>query len=202
MSPIFDAGLCVSEKIAVAGQGRMLGDIIVPEGNVGLATVCSVAINGVLLKAGVPVDSRFGGILQIKNRQPRRFVELIHYAGSSLDPSEIFVRAGMTAVRNMAQTGSGTVLASFRELPAPCAPVVTQVLTTLKAAGMGGLAIMGNTGEPVCEIPLEINRIGIVLYGGLNPVAAAAETDIEVNNLAMSTVMRYEQLIHFQEVQV
>jgi repressor of nif and glnA expression len=29
---------------------------------------------------------------------------------------------------------------------------------------------MGNTGEPVYGIPVELNRIGMVLLGGLNPV--------------------------------
>lgn len=202
MYPVFAAGLCVSHRVAVGREGEMLGDIAVPEGAVGLATVCSVAVNGVLLKAGIPVDSHFGGILQIKNGRPRRFVELVHYAGSSLDPSEIFVRARMTAVRDMAGKGSGKVLASFRELPAPCSQAMTRVLERLGAVGIKGLALTGNTGEPVCEIPVEMNRIGIVLYGGLNPVAAVAEDDIEVTNLAMSTVMRYEDLKNIKEVLV
>lgn len=202
MRPVFNAGLCVSHKVAVGREGQTLGDIIVPARHIGLATVCSVVINGVLLKAGVPVESRFGGILQIKKGQLRRFVELVHYAGSSLDPSEIFVRARMTAVRDMAQTGSGKVLASFRELPAPCSSVVKQVVDKLATTGINGLALVGNTGEPVCEIPVEINRVGIILYGGLNPVAAAAEADVDVTNLAMSTVMRYEELTNIKEVLV
>ena len=39
--------------------------VVVPPGKVGLATVCSVALNGVLLKAGIPVQSRFGGVLEV-----------------------------------------------------------------------------------------------------------------------------------------
>jgi repressor of nif and glnA expression len=53
---------------------------------------------------------------------------------------------------------------------------------------------MGNTSEPVCEIPVELNRIGIILYGGLNPVAAASEAGIETETHAMSTVMEYQNL--------
>jgi len=67
----------------------MMGDIAVPDGKVGFATVCSIVINGVLLKHGIPIDSKFGGILQMRKGEILRFVELIHYAGSSLDPSEI-----------------------------------------------------------------------------------------------------------------
>ncbi len=40
------------------------GSVVVLGGCIGLATVCSVAINGVLLKSGVPV-SKFGGVLDL-----------------------------------------------------------------------------------------------------------------------------------------
>jgi len=85
MAPVFDEGLCVSELVAIARENERLGDYIIPEGKIGVATVCSITINGSLLKAGVPMDSRFGGILEIRHRKPYRFTELIHYAGSSGD---------------------------------------------------------------------------------------------------------------------
>ena len=200
MKPIFAAGICVSDLVAVAREGEQLGDLIVPADKIGLATVCSIVINGTLLKAGVPMDSRFGGILQIRNHEPLRFVELIHYAGSSLDPSEVFIRAGMTSVRDVAKTGNGKILANFREIPTLCRPTAEKVLAKLREAGLGGLMVMGNTSEPVCEIPVELNKIGMVLLGGLNPVAAAEEAGIEAENYAMSTVLEYQSLKRFQEV--
>jgi len=200
MKPAFAEGLCVSELVAVAQEGEMLGELIVPPGKVGLATVCSIVVNGALLKAGVPMDSRFGGILQIRNRKPLRFVELIHYTGCSLDPSEIFIRARMTSVAEVARKGDGKILANFHEILALCRPMVETVVAKLRGAGLGGLIVLGNTSEPVCEIPVELNRIGIILLGGLNPVAAAEEAGIEVENHAMSTVMEYQDLINFREV--
>ena len=65
MKPIFKAGLCVSDLVAIANEGEAIGDLIVPEGKIALATVCSIVVNGTLLKAGVPIDSKFGGILQM-----------------------------------------------------------------------------------------------------------------------------------------
>lgn len=200
MKPIFTAGICVSDLVAVAHEGEQLGDLIVPTGKIGLATVCSILINGTLLKAGVPMDSRFGGILQIRNHKPFRFVELIHYAGSSLDPSEVFIRARMTSLRDVVRMGNGKMLANFREIPALCRPIAENVVAKLKEAGLGGLMVMGNTSEPVCEIPVEVNRIGMIFIGGLNPVAAAEEAGIEAENYAMSTVMEYQKLKRFQEV--
>lgn len=200
MKPVFAAGICVSDLVAIAREGEQLGELTVPAGKIGLATVCSIVINGTLLKAGVPMDSRFGGILQLRNHKPLRFVELIHYAGSSLDPSEVFIRARMTSVRNAARTGNGKILANFREIPALCRPLAEKVVAKLKEANLGGLIVMGNTSEPVCEIPVELNRIGMILIGGLNPVAAAEEAGIEAENHAMSTVMEYQKLTSFWEV--
>lgn len=200
MKPAFAAGLCVSELVAVAREGEHLGEITVPDGKIGLATACSIVINGSLLKAGVPIDSRFGGILQVKNHQPLRFVELIHYAGSSLDPSEVFISARMTSVREVTSTGNGKILANFREIPAICRPAAEEVIAELKEAGLGGLLLMGSISEPVCEIPVELNRVGMILLGGLNPVAAAKEAGIEAENRAMSTLIDYQDLTKFWEL--
>ena len=200
MKPIFDAGLCVSDLVMVTRSGEKLGEFTVPKAKVGLATVCSIVINGAMLKAGIPMDSRFGGILQIRKRVPVRFVELIHYAGSSMDPSEVFIRARMTSVRSILKTGNGKILANFREFPEMCRDTAESVVSKLKEAGLGGLLVMGNTSEPVCEIPVELNRVGMILIGGMNPVAAAEEAGIEADNRAMSTVVEYQSLIKFQDV--
>jgi repressor of nif and glnA expression len=198
MKEVFQAGICVSELVAVAHQGEELGGIIVPRGKVGLATVCSVLINGALLKAGVPMDSRFGGILQIKNHKPLRFVELIQYSGSSLDPSEIYITSRMTSVGRVVKEGQGKILANFREIPAICQPLAEKVIARLKASNLNGLLMLGEVGKSVCAVPVELNKVGMILTGGLNPVAAAVESGIEVDNNAMSTVMEYQQLYRIQ----
>jgi len=200
MRPAFSAGFCASDLVAAADEGETLGELTVPKGKTALATVCSLVINGALLKAGVPIDSRFGGILQIQNHQPIRFVELIHYAGSSLDPSEVFISAKMTSVGRATRGGSGKLLANFREIPALCRPVADEVVARLKEAGLNGVLVIGETSEAVCEVPIELNRIGMVLLGGLNPVAAAAEAGIEVESHAMNTVLDYQSLIKFEEL--
>ena len=194
MKPVFKAGLCVSDKVGIAREGQHLGEVTVPRGYIGLATVCSIVINGCMLKAGVPMDSRFGGILQLKSRKPLRFIELIHYAGSSLDPTEVFIRARMTSVMDAAKKGEGKILANFRAIPSLSRSIAAEVIEKLVGVGLHGLLIMGNINEPVCEVPGELNRIGMVLYGGMNPVAAAVEAGIEAKNFAMSTIMEYDTL--------
>jgi len=200
MRPVFEKGLCVSSLVTTAAGGQMLGDIFIPPGKIGLASVCSIVINGTLLKAGIPMDSRFGGILQMQDNKPTRFCEIIHYNGSSLDPSEIFIKAKMTSVGSVIQTGTGEILANFREIPALCRPIADQVLDGLRKAGMGGVIVMGQTSDVVCEVPVDLNRVGIVLLGGLNPVAAAHEAGFEADNRSMSAVIDYNKLRPFQDI--
>jgi repressor of nif and glnA expression len=199
MRPAFDERLCTSDLVAVASEGKRLGEITVPEGKIGFATVCSIIFNGALLKAGVPMDSRFGGILQMRNHTAVRFVELIDYNGCSLDPSTIFIKAKMTSVNDAVNSGGGEVLANFREIPSICRPVAEKTIADLADAGFHGVVAMGNTSEPVCEISVGLHKIGMILLGGLNPVAAAEETGIAADNLAMSTVMEYQELVKFHD---
>ena len=200
MKDAFKAGVCVSDLVAVAGEGERLAGVMIPEGKIGFATVCSIIVNGTLLKAGVPMDSKFGGLLQIKDHEPLRFVELIQYSGSSLDPSEIFITSRMTSVREVVDMGEGMVLANFREIPVICSPVAEKVFDGLRKARLGGVLVKGKVSQPVCEVAVELNKIGIVIQGGLNPVAAAVEAGIQVDNAAMSGVIEYRDLVRFSEV--
>ena len=200
MKKAFKAGLCVSDLVAVASEGEQLGDVLVPRGKVGLATVCSLIVNASLLKAGIPIDSRFGGVLQVRNNQPFRFVDLIYYSGSTVDPSEVFIRAKMTDVQGVVKEGEGKVLANFRELPARCQPLAGEVANRLKDVGLNGLMMMGNPSEAVCDISVGLNRVGMIFLGGLTPVAAAGEAGIEVENQAMSTLLDYQDLVKFQSL--
>jgi repressor of nif and glnA expression len=200
MKGAFEAGLCVSHLVAVAGEGQRLAGSYVPEGKIGFATLCSLVVNGALLKAGIPMDSRFGGLLQMRDRQPFRFVELIQYSGSSLDPSAIFITGRMTSVAKVVARGEGKVLANFREIPAICRPVAEGVFSGLKDAGIGGILVVGDTSQQVCEIPVELSKIGVILLGGLNPVAAAVEAGIAIDNSAMSGVIEYGELKSFYEL--
>jgi repressor of nif and glnA expression len=194
MKEVFKAGICVSDLVATATGGEKLGSVVVPSGKIGLATVCSVIINGILLKSGVPIGSRFGGVLEVRDSKPRRFVAIINYTGTSLDPSEQYIRARMTSVSEAARSGNGKILANFREIPASSRTIVEEKIALLREAGIKGVYVLGNTSEPTCQISVGMNRVGMVLLGGLNPVAAAVEAGIEVENIAESGMIDFEQL--------
>lgn len=195
MKEAFKAGLSVSDYVAIANEREKLGDVVIPENKIGLATICGVTINGVLLNHGVPMESKFAGILEIKDFQPQRFTAIINYGGTSLDPSEQYIRAKMTKVLEASRTGNGRILANFREIPAILRSTVEEVDASLKEVGINGIYKLGRISEPVCQIEVSINRLGVVLLGGLNPVAAAAEAGFEVDNIAESGIIDFQQLV-------
>ena len=194
MMDAFKTGICVSDLVATASEGETLGSVVIPSGKIGLATVCSVVINGVLLKAGIPSEYRFGGVLEVRNLRPRRFVAVIDYSGTSLDPSEQFIRARMTGVSETSKTGNGKIIGVFRTIPAPARPIAEDKIAILKEAGINGVFALGNASEQLCQIPVGLNRVGIIQLGGLNPMAAAVESGIEIENVAESGLIDFERL--------
>ena len=117
MRPVFTRGLAMGTRLAVAHEGQTLAGLTVPPGMIAIGTVCSVTTNGIFLRSGIPVTSRFGALLEIKDERPVRCLELIDYTGTTLDPLEVFMQAGMTRVRECARSGRGIIGASFREAP-------------------------------------------------------------------------------------
>jgi repressor of nif and glnA expression len=201
MKEVFLAGFGFGDLIFMAHEGERVGGVMVPLGNLGLATVSHVVVYDILQRAGIPAEPRFGGILQIHNHEILRFVELIEYAGCSLDPSEVFIASGMTSVSKAVREGNGRILASFCEIPALARPKAVTVIKELATAGMNGLIILGEAVEPVFQFPVAANRVGMVLMDGLNPVAAAVEAGKKLVNHAMSGIIDFGKLQHFKECQ-
>ncbi len=200
MKEVFEAGICASNLVAVATEGERLGETMVPQGRTGFATVCSAVVSGSLLKAGIPIDSRFGGILQMRNHNAIRFVDLIEYDGSTLDPFEVFIVGRMTCAGEAARIGAGKILASFYEVPMPSKSAVEAVLARLRSANLCNSVLLGKANEPLCEIPVRLSKVGLVLFSGLNAVAAAAETGIEITIKAMSGIIDVARLRSFRDL--
>ncbi|MEW6110403.1 MAG: NrpR regulatory domain-containing protein [Nitrospirota bacterium] len=200
MKTVFASKYSMSDRVVMAKSGEYIGDIMIPEGHIGFGTICSVTINSILLKAGIPISSKFGGVLQIEECEPTRFVALISYDGSSLDPLEIFIKSSMTDVRSAVKNNSGKILASFREIPLVCAEKAQMLKMKMNDEGIGGILAIGNPNQDLLEMPVGIDKAGMVVVGGLNPVAAVEEAGISTRSKAMSTLYRYTDLVSFKEL--
>ncbi len=200
MAPVFLSPFVMSDRVVLRRSGERIGDAIIPEGKAGIGTVCSVTINGVFLKAGISVNSRFGGVVEIRGGKPSRFVALVSYEGSSVDPLEIFIRSKMTDVLGALQLEGGRILASFREIPVVCLEEARRLSARMSDLGFGGVLLMGNPNRPLLEVPVGLDKTGIVIVGGLNPIAALEESGIPTESKAMSTLINFAALERFSDV--
>ena len=200
LKPVFASPFVMSDRVMLADEGEEIGEARVPKGMTALGTICSVTINGIFLKAGIPVASRYGGVVETAESEPQRFLSLISYAGSSLDPLEIFIKSNMTAVSEAVAGRNGRILASFREIPVVCLDKAAKLARTLEDRGIRGILMIGSPNKPLLEVPVGIDKAGIVIIGGLNPVAVLEEHGIATESKAMSTLFEYSHLVPFKEL--
>jgi len=199
MAEVFSSPYVMCNKIIMAKNGERIGDVVIPEGTIGLGTVCSITLNGIFLKTGIPVSSKYGGVIEIQEGIPKRFVSLISYEGSSLDPLEIFIRSRMTDVAGVIKQNSGKILASFREIPVVSVNEAENLSNKMIRKGIGGKIIFGKPNQPLLDIPVGADKVGMIAVGGLNPIAAAEESGIHTESMAMSTLFEYSKLLSFND---
>lgn len=201
--PVFAARLGLGSRLLVLRAGAVYDAAraaVVPRGKIALVTVCSVSLNGIFLKEGIPVTSRYGGLLEFRNRLPARFTELLEYGGTTLDPLELFIRAKMTGVRACEQTGNGRVGASFREFPSVALPAVLKIRDQLRLLGLDGILAVGVPNQPLYGIPVGEGRTGLVVLGGLNPAAALEEAGIASENRSLAGLLEYVKFPEFRHL--
>ncbi len=194
LAKVLDSPFATSDRIIIAPQGGMLGDLCIPPGHIGIGTVCSITLNGIFLKAGIPVTSRFGGIVDIVDHTPTGFASVISYESSSVAPLEIFIKSRMTDVTGVLNNGSGKILGSFREIPEASVADARRLNEKMKKHGFHGIILFGRPGETLLGIPVTADKVGMVVLGGLNPIAALEEAEIPTESRAMATLSEFGDL--------
>jgi HTH-type transcriptional regulator, global nitrogen regulator NrpRI len=186
----FDAGYSMCRRMLIF-EGDELPYITVPEDCLGIATLCSITVDGMLLKRGVPVNTSFAGIIEVKDGAMGSFSDLVAYAGTSLDPMKVFMARKMTRIGDAISRGNGKVLANVREVPLAAEESARKILDELKGAGIGGTTIIGEPGEPLMGCPVGAGKIGIALCAGVNGVVFAEEMGLRIKTMPISTLMDY-----------
>jgi repressor of nif and glnA expression len=200
MKPVFASGFSMGDRIAVRMPGGRIGKLDVPRGKIMLSTVCSVSIAGLFIKAGIPVISRLGGLVEMDNGVPKRFLELTEYQGTSVDPHKIFILASMTRVTQCAQSGCGTLGVSFREFPSVALEKAKTVVSSLTRLNLNGILAIGQPNRPLLGIPVGEGRTGMIAIDGLNPIAALHEAGIPFELTPLSGLEELSAFVPFKEV--
>jgi repressor of nif and glnA expression len=194
MALVFDAGFTVSRRILIQDEGDEMGPITIPPGFLGVSTVCSITLDGMLLSAGIPVNTTFAGVVEVRGGALCEFTDLIAYAGSSLDPMKVFMSRKTTKVSDAARTGDGGVLANSREIPVAAIDQARDLLERAKGVGIGGLMRISGPGEPNMGCPVAAGKVGIAFCGGVNPAVAAGEEGVDIVTTPISSLLEYGRL--------
>ena len=197
---VLTSGLSVNSYVKILDQGDAIGETIVEKGKIGIATVCSITIDGVLLKAGIPIKPKLGGIVQIKNGDPVRFTDVLTYASTTIDPLEVLMSQKLTSITRVLSTNNGNILANLREGPMAARNDIERILSDLVDAGLSGILEVSEPNTRILDVPVERDHLGIVLIGGTNPMAAVQEYGIPIHTNAMSTLIDIGELSHIDEV--
>ncbi|MDW7727765.1 MAG: NrpR regulatory domain-containing protein [Candidatus Methanoperedens sp.] len=190
---IYD-GCSISPYIRLVEEGTVTQDIKIPEGKIGISTMCSITVDGILLKNGIPASTKYGGILDIKNSKPTHFDDVIMYNGTSIDPMRIFINKKMTRVLDAVDSGSGKLLANVREVPEAAISETRKVLDSVMEMEIGSVAEIGKPGKPVLDAPIDAGKVGIVVYAGVNSMAAVEESGINVVTHPISTIVDFKEM--------
>jgi repressor of nif and glnA expression len=149
----------------------------VPSGYIGFITICSISMDGVFQRNGIPVKMAFGGRLEIENNIPRSFKDLIGYRGTTIDPLELFISSGLTSITGYTRSKSGIALANVREVPSSARIPVEETIRLMNSCGFVFPVSLGNQ---VFNLPYNPYRLSIVAFSGLNYIGNVVEKGIEI----------------------
>ncbi len=196
------SGLAVSPYIKIILPGEKLGNYEIEKGNVGIATACSITIDGVLLKAGIPVKPKLGGVVEIHEGLPLRFTEVLAYDSTTIDPLDVFMSQELTSVTQMINTGTGKILANLREAPMSARDRIELVLDSLVKAGFSCILEVGEPNNDILGVQVGRDKMGIAVIGGTNPMALVQEKDIEIMTNELSILYDIEEMVHIDELRI
>jgi repressor of nif and glnA expression len=184
------AGLAVSPLIMVEEEERWIK----------LKTACSLTVSGVMLKHGIPVRPKGGGLIEVVGRKPTRFTDMLMYWATTVDPIDLLTAQGMTDIAGMMRTGNGRILGNLQEAPFLARERIEELLEQLSAADFAGILELGDPNMDVLGVSVERDHVGIALVGGTNLVAAAQEAGIPVEHESISDLTEVSLMNHIDEL--
>ena len=156
---------------------------------VGIATVCSLSIDGLLINNGIMSNPKYGGLLELAENP--LFIDLISYNGSSVDPHKIFIAKNMTSITK--NIGPSKILASLKEIPYISRDYAVHLLDILKNIGFSIYKI-GKPRELTYNAKVDNYNFGVVAGSGLNLIGALKENGIDVEVKAIAKLMKFEKM--------
>ena len=182
------SGLAVSPMIKIIPGKRMTK----------IKTACSLTLCAVMLKNGIPVHPKGGGLVEVVKREPTRFTDMLMYWATTIDPIDVLTAQGLMDITGMMRTGNGRILGNLHEAPMLARNRIEDLLTILARAGFAGVLELGQPNMDVLGVSVERDHVGMALVGGTNLVAAAKECGIELMHESISDLTDIQEMKHIE----
>ena len=156
---------------------------------IGIATICSLSIDGILINNGIMSNPTYSGLLELT--EPPLFIDLISYNGTTLDPHKIFLSKNMTSITGSA--GPDKILASVKEIPYISRDHAVELLEILNNIGFSIYKI-GKPREFVYNSKVDNYNFGVITGGGLNSIGAVKESGVPIKVKVLEKMMPFEKM--------
>ena len=156
---------------------------------IGIATICSLSIDGILINNGIMSNPTYSGLLELT--EPPLFIDLISYNGTTLDPHKIFLSKNMTSITG--SDGPDKILASVKEIPYISRDHAVELLEILNNIGFSIYKI-GKPREFVYNSKVDNYNFGVITGGGLNSIGAVKESGVPIQVKVLEKMMPFEKM--------
>jgi len=190
----YKTGVTVSGRVKFFSSGERIEGYVVPKGFTGIATLCSITFDGLLIRHGIPITPIGGGVVEIEKRTPLRFTHMILYEHTTIDPLQVLISQKTTSVTSVMRTGSGAILANIREFHMEAEPQVGMVLDELSNSSLSGILEVGIPNLALLGVPVSPQFVAIAAVGGTNAMAAIREGGCWVQTQAMKGLMDISEM--------
>lgn len=175
-----------------SAYSRIDKDPRIPSEHTGFLTVCSITMDGVLQRQGIPVRVVFGGRLELNRGSATRFIDVIRYRGTTINPLQLFISAGLTSVRKLVESGSGVGLANVRTVPALAEGIVKAMIPQMNDCGFRFPLGMG---AGFLNLPPDPYRLTIASFSGMNLIANGVEQGYSIKTEIGAGTIRYSRIM-------
>ena len=158
------------------------------DSKIGIATICSLSIDGIMINNGVMSNPKYSGLLELT--EPPLFIDMISYNGTTLDPHKIFLSKGMTSITG---NSPNKILASVKEIPYISRDYAVHLLEILNNIGFSIYKI-GKPRELVYNSKVDNYNFGVITGGGLNSIGAVKEKGIDIEVKAIEKLIPFEKM--------
>ncbi|MEM4456151.1 MAG: NrpR regulatory domain-containing protein [Archaeoglobaceae archaeon] len=170
----------IHRGVFIADEGEELGGKTVPQGLFAIVTISNTIYDVLLRSAGVNTYPEFSALVGVEKMIPKRILELISYAGTTMSPGWLLLRSRLTSVSSILRTGDGIIISAVRSFSRYAIDIVVRNVELASSKGFGGVLAILHPSDKRFSLPTG-KRARLFVSAGLNHLAPIHEMGIEMD---------------------